>query len=137
MSRELFAAPVRIPPKYLLRFKRIIARFRPFSNRFLHPKTGGIMATQPLPNNDNLVIVFDSMDESEVLVVKSLLEGERIECLMTGEVPMDTLPGVGGWVLQVPAEQAEDARRLIEEERRQPLAEDVDFNEESTLDEEA
>ena len=93
------------------------------------------MATKPLPNNDNLVIVFNSMDESEVLVVKSLLEGEGIECLMTGEVPMDTLPGVGGWVLQVPAEQADDARRLIAEESRQPLAEDVEFNEEPTTEE--
>ncbi len=87
------------------------------------------MATQPLPNDKNLVVVFNSMDESEVLVVKSLLEEAEIDCLMTGEVPMNILPGVGGWVLQVPAEQAEDAQRLIAEEREQPLAEDVDVNE--------
>jgi Putative prokaryotic signal transducing protein len=95
------------------------------------------MATQPLPNSDNLVVVFNSMDESEVLVVKSLLEGEDIECLMTGEVPMETLPGVGGWVLQVPAEQADDARRLIQAERRQPLAADIEFNEDATPEEKA
>jgi len=95
------------------------------------------MATQPLPNDKNLVVVFNSADESEVLVVKSLLEGENIECLMTGEVPMDILPGVGGWVLQVPAEQAEDARHLIEAEGRQPLAEDEDVNEEATPEEPA
>lgn len=93
------------------------------------------MATQPLPDNDNLAVIFNSMDESEVLVVKSLLEAEGIECLMTGEVPMETLPGVGGWVLQVPAEQADDARRLIQEERRQPLAADVEFNDDSTPEE--
>ena len=75
------------------------------------------MSTQPLPDNRDLVVVFNSVDESEVLVVKSLLEGEGIEVLMTGEVPQNILPGVGGWVLQVPPDQAEDARQLIEEER--------------------
>jgi Putative prokaryotic signal transducing protein len=89
------------------------------------------MATQPLPNDKNLAIVFNSMDESEVLVVKSLLEASNIEALMTGEVPMDILPGVGGWVLQVPADQADDARRLIEAEGKQPLAADVDVMEDT------
>lgn len=89
------------------------------------------MATQPLPNNENLVVVFNSADESEVLVVKSLLEASEIEALMTGEVPMNTLPGVGGWVLQVPAEQADDARRLIEAEGKHPLAEDVEVTEDA------
>lgn len=95
------------------------------------------MATQPLPNDANLVVVFNSADESEVLVVKSLLEEEGIDCLMTGEVPMNILPGVGGWVLQVPADQAEDARHVIEQERSQPLAEDVDVIEDSTPEETA
>jgi hypothetical protein len=74
------------------------------------------MSTQPLPDNRDLVVVFNSVDESEVLVVKSLLEGEGIECLMTGEVPQNILPGVGGWVIQVPPDQAEDALELIKEE---------------------
>jgi len=91
------------------------------------------MATRPLPqDNRDLMVVFNSADESEVLVVKSLLEAEGIECLMTGEVPIDILPGVGGWVLQVPPDQAEDARRLIEEERRQPLGEDEDMDAEAS-----
>ena len=75
------------------------------------------MSTQPKPDNRDLVVVFNSVDESEVLVVKSLLEGEDIEVLMTGEVPQNILPGVGGWVLQVPPDQAEDALQLIEGER--------------------
>jgi hypothetical protein len=86
------------------------------------------MATQPLPNDRDFVVVFNSMDESEVKVVKALLDGEGMECLMTGEVPMDILPGVGGWVLQVAAEQADDARRLIESERGNPLAEGADMS---------
>ncbi|MGH9522443.1 MAG: putative signal transducing protein [Terriglobales bacterium] len=80
------------------------------------------MSTQPLPDNRDLVVVFNSMDESEVLVVKSLLEGEGIECLMTGEVPQNILPGVGGWVIQVPPDQADDARQLIESEREGALS---------------
>lgn len=93
------------------------------------------MATQPLPNDANLVVVFNSADESEVLVVKSLLEASNIEALMTGEVPMDILPGVGGWVLQVPADQADDARRLIEAEGKQPLAAEVDVIEDAAPEE--
>lgn len=94
------------------------------------------MSTQPLPDNRDLVVVFNSVDESEVLVVKSLLEGEGIEVLMTGEVPQNILPGVGGWVLQVPPDQADDARQLIEGERlgaEQAAAgmnEDVEFTDE-------
>ena len=88
------------------------------------------MSTQPLPDNRDLVVVFNSVDESEVLVVKSLLEGEGIECLMTGEVPQNILPGVGGWVIQVPPDQAEDARRLIESEREGALS-DPEFNDDT------
>lgn len=89
------------------------------------------MSTQPLPDNRDLVVVFNSVDESEVLVVKSLLEGEGIEVLMTGEVPQNILPGVGGWVLQVPPDQAEDARNLIDEERAGASSvEDTDFTDE-------
>ena len=92
------------------------------------------MSTQPMPDNRDLVVVFNSVDESEVLVVRSLLEGEGIEVLMTGEVPQNILPGVGGWVLQVPPDQAEDARQLIEGERlgaEEAADDDVDFSDET------
>ena len=89
------------------------------------------MSTQPLPDNRDLVVVFNSMDESEVLVVKSLLEGEGIECLMTGEVPQNILPGVGGWVIQVPPDQADDARQLIESEREGALSADAEVTDET------
>lgn len=90
------------------------------------------MSTQPMPDNRDLVVVFNSVDESEVLVVRSLLEGEGIEVLMTGEVPQNILPGVGGWVLQVPPDQAEDARQLIEEERlgAEAATDDLEFTDE-------
>ena len=85
------------------------------------------MATQPISPNDELVEVFGSKEESEVMVVRGLLESAGIECLVTAlEAPQDILPGVGGLVVRVTPEQAEEARRIIEEESREPLPEDAD-----------
>lgn len=74
------------------------------------------MATQPVFPNDELVDVFGSKEESEAMVVRGLLESAGIECLVTAlEAPQDVLPGVGGLVVRVPADRAEEARRLIAE----------------------
>ncbi len=90
------------------------------------------MATQPVSHeHDELVDVFETMDEPEALVVKGLLESAGIPALMTGEVPLDVLPGVGGLIIRVPAEQAVDARALIEQSGREPLT-DCDVTDEAT-----
>jgi hypothetical protein len=70
-----------------------------------------------VPNpNEELVKVFDSDQESEVMVVRGLLESAGIESLTSNlDAPQDILPGVGGVVLLVRAEQADDARRIIAE----------------------
>jgi hypothetical protein len=76
--------------------------------------------SQPgIPNPDEkLVKVFDSEQESEVMVVRGLLESAGIECVtLSLDAPPDVLPGVGGIVLQVREEQANEARRMIEEYR--------------------
>ncbi len=72
-----------------------------------------------VPNpNEKLVKVFDSEQESEVMVVRGLLESADIEVVTTNlDAPQDILPGVGGIILQVRADQADEARRLIEEYR--------------------
>jgi hypothetical protein len=65
-----------------------------------------------------LVRVFDSQDEAEAQVVRGLLESAGIEALLTGlDAPQEVLPGVGGVVLRVAPEQAEEARRMIAEHR--------------------
>lgn len=88
------------------------------------------MATQPISPNDELVEVFGSKEESEVMVVRGLLEAAGIECLVSAlEAPQDVLPGVGGSVVRVPADRAEEARQIIEAERRNPLPEDADTDE--------
>jgi hypothetical protein len=80
------------------------------------------MATQP-PSNAELVQVFDSEQESEAMVVQSLLESAGIEALITGlDAPQDVLPGVGGVVVRVPAERAAEARELIDDYRADGLA---------------
>jgi len=83
------------------------------------------MATQPMPDEE-LVEVFDTQEESEAFVVRGLLETAGIDALITGlDAPQDVLPGVGGVVVRVPAGQAEEARRLIEEYRSPPGENDV------------
>ena len=65
---------------------------------------------------EKLVKVFDSEQESEVMVVRGLLESVGIDVITTNlDAPQDILPGVGGVILQVRAEQADAARKLIEE----------------------
>jgi hypothetical protein len=72
-----------------------------------------------IPNPDEqLVKIFDSEQESEVMVVRSLLESAGIDTVTTNlDAPQDILPGVGGIILQVRAEQADEARQVIEEYR--------------------
>lgn len=87
------------------------------------------MADNPIPNakasrpdpNEKLVKVFDSEQESEVMIVKGLLDAAGIDCDMTSvDVVQDTFPGLGGMVILVRQEDAETARKLIEESRKAP-----------------
>jgi putative signal transducing protein len=74
------------------------------------------------PNPDEkLVRVFDTDQESEALVVHGLLESAGIDSDITSlEAPQDILPGVGGTVIMVREEDAEDAQQIIEDYRRSP-----------------
>jgi hypothetical protein len=78
------------------------------------------MATQPINNSEDhreLVDIFDTQLESEALVVRGLLESAGIDSLITARVgPQDVLP-VGGVVLRVAPEFAEQARMLIDDYR--------------------
>ena len=76
------------------------------------------MATNAPEPSDALVTVFDTEQESEAMVVKGLLESEGIDSILTNlDAPQDVLPGVGGVVLQVRPEQAQQALRVIQESR--------------------
>lgn len=91
------------------------------------------MATDPIPNpNERLVKVFDAEQDSEVMVVRGLLEAEGIDCQVTAiDMPQDVMP-LGGVMILVREEDAPRALQVIEEYRRQPGEEsDEDLTEES------
>lgn len=74
-----------------------------------------------------LVTVFETQDEPEAMVVHALLTSAGIESLVaTLQAPQDVLPGVGGIALRVNPNQAEEARRVIEEYRNAPAPEEDD-----------
>jgi hypothetical protein len=81
------------------------------------------MAADPNPvpvPDEKLVRVFDAEQESEVLVVRGLLESQGIDCQMTAlDIPQDVMP-IGGAVILVREENAAQARQLIDDYRRAP-----------------
>ena len=71
-------------------------------------------AARPNPY-EKLVKVFDSEQETEVMVVKGLLDSAGIESDMTSvDAVQDLFPGVGGTVLLVREEDAAEAQRTID-----------------------
>ena len=87
------------------------------------------MADKPEPM-EKLVKVFDTQQESEALVIQSLLESAGIQSIVTNlQAPQDVLPGVGGVVVRVSASQADEALSIIEGYRNAPAVEpDEDSN---------
>lgn len=77
---------------------------------------------KPQPNpNEKLTKVFDSENESEALVVKGLLDSAGIDNDLTSAAMIDDMfPGLGGMIILVREEDADEARRVISEYRRSP-----------------
>ena len=89
------------------------------------------MSAIPQPN-ERLVKVFDTEQESEAMVVQGLLESEGIETLISYlDAPQDVLPGVGGIIVQVREEQADEARQIMESYRNDSPASEDDLTEDS------
>jgi len=98
------------------------------------PGSSAVPSHRPDPN-EKLVKVFDTEQESEAMVVKGLLESAGIDADMTSlDAPQDTFPGVGGTIILVREEQADEARGVIEAYRQSPTTDDetaeIDLNEE-------
>jgi hypothetical protein len=67
---------------------------------------------------EQLVKVFDTEQESEAMIVRGLLEANGIPAVIENlDAPQDVLPGVGGVIVLVREEQAEEAAGLIEASR--------------------
>jgi hypothetical protein len=74
--------------------------------------------------NEPLVVIFVSEQESEAMVVQSLLESDGIDVLVTNfDAPQDILPGVGGVKLQVREDQVAQARAILAEYQNKGLTE--------------
>jgi Putative prokaryotic signal transducing protein len=84
------------------------------------PEAGSANKERPNPN-EKLVRIFDTEQESEALVVRGLLDSAGIDSDLTSlDAQQDILPGVGGTVILVREEDAERARKTIDEYRRTP-----------------
>ena len=94
-------------------------------------KPAPAVPARPNPN-EKLVKVFDSEVESEAMIVKGLLESAGIDSdLPAAYMVQDTFPGLGGMIILVREQDAETARKLIEEFRQPPQAGDDDETAES------
>jgi hypothetical protein len=82
------------------------------------------MSTQPKADPE-LVEVFDTVQESEAMVIHGLLSSAGIESLVTNlQFPQDIFPGVGSISVRVNPAQEEEARRLIEDYKANAAADD-------------
>ena len=82
------------------------------------------MSTQPKADPE-LVEVFDTMQESEAMVVHGLLTSAGIESVIANlQAPQDVFPGVGGISIRVNPAQEEEARRLIDDYRANGASDD-------------
>jgi hypothetical protein len=78
-------------------------------------------------SHEELVEVFDTMEESEAMVVRGLLESAGIEAIITAlDAPQDILPGVGGVIVRVTPDRAEEALSLIADYRNSPGGDEDD-----------
>ncbi|HET9167018.1 MAG TPA: DUF2007 domain-containing protein [Candidatus Angelobacter sp.] len=82
------------------------------------------MSTQP-KSDPELVEVFDTMQESEAMVVHGLLTSAGIESVVANlQAPQDVFPGVGGISVRVNPAQEEEARQLIDDYRNNGASDD-------------
>jgi hypothetical protein len=78
------------------------------------------MTAQP-KQDPELVRVFETEQESEAMVIQGLLTSAGIESVVASlDAPQNIFPGVGGVVVRVNAEQADLARKIIEEYNTAP-----------------
>jgi Putative prokaryotic signal transducing protein len=74
--------------------------------------------------SEALVEIFETEQESEAMVVRSLLESAGIEVgSFSIDAPQDVLPGVGGVSVRVRPDQVAEARAILAEYQNKGLSE--------------
>lgn len=82
------------------------------------------MSAQPKADPE-LVEVFDTVQESEAMVIHGLLSSAGIQSLVTNlQFPQDIFPGVGSISVRVNPAQEEEARRIIEDYKTNAAADE-------------
>jgi len=82
------------------------------------------MSAQP-QGDPELVEVFDTMQQSEAMVVHGLLTSAGIDSAVIDLLaPQEVFPGVGGISVRVSVAQEEEARRVIEDYRANAASDD-------------
>jgi hypothetical protein len=82
------------------------------------------MSTKPKADPE-LVEVFDTLQESEAMVIHGLLTSAGIESIVANLLaPQDLFPGVGGLSVRVNPAQEAEARRIIDDYKANAAAED-------------
>jgi putative signal transducing protein len=82
------------------------------------------MSTQPKADPE-LVEVFDTVQESEAMVIHGLLASAGIESLVSNiQFPQDLFPGVGSISIRVNPAKEEEARQIIDDYKANAAAED-------------
>src|SRR5258708_36330761 len=90
-------------------------------------QAGEAMMSTPSGPEPELVKVFDTQQESEALVIQSLLESAGIESIVsTLQAPQGILSGGGGVVVRGNASQAAGGLRIIEGYKNAPAGEPDD-----------
>ena len=81
----------------------------------------GAGQSSPNPGDDRaLVEVYSTESESEAMVIQGLLDSAGIETIMTSDIgAKDVLP-IGSTILKVAADNADEARRIIEDYHSNP-----------------
>ena len=84
------------------------------------------MSAQPIVDpGPEPVEVFDTMQESEAMIVHGLLTSAGIDSVVvTLQATQDIFPGVGGLSIRVNPAQEKEALRMIEDYRASPASED-------------
>lgn len=92
--------------------------------------SGAGAQNRPDPN-EKLVKVFDAERESEALVVSGLLEANGIDNDVTStDAAQNMYPGVGGNVILVREDQADEARKIIESYQQSDETAEIDLSQE-------
>jgi hypothetical protein len=94
------------------------------------------MSTQPKADPE-LVEVFDTMQESEAMVVQGLTSAGIESVIANLQAPQDVFPGVGGISVRVSPAREEESRRLIDDYRANGASDDDSAPPESDTDQQS